>query len=72
MLHAMRALLLVSVLAVGGCADACGPTPTAELVGGFWHVSLNGDGVTSCIGLPYYVPQRDTPEEAIRDCRAAR
>lgn len=65
-----RTLSLLALLA--GCAGPTAPDPaTAEVVGGFWFVSLDGSGVTSCIGLPYHVPDRDTAREAIRDCRRA-
>lgn len=63
----MKRLACIALLL--GCTATTGPTATAEVVGGFWYVALHGDGVTSCVGLPYDAPGRDTAAEAIRDCR---
>ena len=62
----MRHLIVLVALAL-----ACQPNApdTAALVEGWWHVTL-ADG-TVCLARPYLAPERDTPGEAVAECRAS-
>ncbi len=62
-----RWLLLSMALA---CSDPTAPSARAELVSGWWWVTL-ADG-TVCLARPYQTPHRDTAAEAIAECEGAR